>query len=74
MLSVTLYLTDSVWICVIVHALFDFGGAIVPTLGSGVFQDDFFWVSTVVVGVAVGAYIIQSLFALQKKFRSKKVE
>ena len=72
MLSVTILMTKSVWLCVAIHALFDFGGAIVSTLGSGNFQDDFFWASTIAVGLAVGAYIIMKLVDLQKKSNEQK--
>ena len=72
MLSVTILMTESVWLCVAIHALFDFGGAIVTTLGKGAFQDDFFWAATIAVGIGVGAYIVLNLVRLQIKENKQK--
>lgn len=61
MLAVMMLKTANVWLCVIVHALFDVGGMIVSNLGSGPFQDTTFWVLTAVVGVLCAVHIIVSL-------------
>ena len=67
MFSVTMLMTKDVWICVIIHALFDFGGALVPTLGSGIAQDSVFWILTVTVGIACGVYIFIQAVIMQRK-------
>lgn len=61
MLAVMLLKTKNVWLCVIIHALFDIGGTIVTDLGSGPFQDTVFWILTAVAGTLCAAHIILSL-------------
>ena len=59
--------TGDIWLCMIVHAVFDFGGAIVDKLGSGYIHDTVFWILTVGVGVICGVYVFIGLLRLQKK-------
>ena len=61
MFAVTLDKTKNIWLCVIVHALFDVGGTIVTDLGSGHFQDLTFWILTAIAGVVCAVHIILSL-------------
>lgn len=61
MLSVVLIKTENIWLCVILHALFNFGGTIVPDLGSGRFQDMWFWIFTAVAAVICAAHIVITL-------------
>lgn len=72
MFSVLMFLTEDIWLCVFFHALFDFGGGIITSLGEGKFQDTTFWILTVSVGILCGAYIIYNLIKLQFKDRSLK--
>lgn len=58
MLSAVLIRTGNLWICVLLHALFDFGGYIVTTLGSGPFQDACFWGLTAVCGVICTIHVL----------------
>ena len=66
MLSAVVMRTENIWICVLLHALFDFGGLIVPTLGHGQFQDVWFWLLTAVCGVLCAAHIILYIVRRQK--------
>lgn len=50
MLSAVLMRTGNLWSCILLHASFDFGGLLIDTLGSGVFQDTCFWILTIVCG------------------------
>lgn len=59
--------TGNVWMCVIVHFLFDIGGVIVTDLGWGAFQDTTFWILTVTTGVLCAVHIIYTVFKLMKK-------
>ena len=59
--------TGSLYPCIIAHAVFDVGGRLIPTLGSGVFQDVVFWVLTIAVGVLCGVYVTVMLFKMQKE-------
>lgn len=61
MLAVVLLKTKNIWLCVIIHALFDIGGTIVTDLGSGLFQDMTFWILTALAGVICAVHIILSL-------------
>lgn len=66
MLSAVLIKTKNIWLCVLLHAVFDIGGLIVTDLGSGPFQDTCFWVLTAVCGVICLAYILYFLLKNQK--------
>ena len=70
MLAVMMLKTKNIWLCVIVHALFDFGGNIVTDLGRGSFQDVTFWILTAVAGLICTVHIILSL----KQIISEKEE
>ena len=64
MLAVMMLKTKNIWLCVVVHALFDFGGTIVTDLGSGRFQDVTFWILTAVAGLICAVHIILSLLKI----------
>ena len=66
MLTVLRLATNNIWLCVAVHALFDFGGNIVNTLGSGNVWDVPFWIATVVCGVICGIWAIVFLVKFDK--------
>ena len=61
MLAVMMLRTENIWLCVIVHALFDIGGMIVTDLGNGPFQDMTFWILTIVAGLLCAVHILLSL-------------
>lgn len=61
MLSCTLMRTGNIWICAALHALFNVGGLLVPTLGSGAFQDTCFWCLTAICGIICAAHVIYYL-------------
>lgn len=58
MCAVLLMASANIWLCVIVHALFNFLGALVPRCGSGVIWDTFTVVLTVVVSIAVAIWYV----------------
>lgn len=64
MLAVMLFRTKNIWLCIIVHALFDFGASIVSELGEGNFQDKVFWILTAIFGVICAVHIIFTLMKL----------
>ena len=68
MLAVILIYTKNIWLCIIVHFVFDIGGAIIKDLGSGGYkaQDLTFWILTAVAGVICAAHIIVTLIRLMK--------
>lgn len=72
MLSAVFLKVGNIFPCVVLHALFDFGGYIVPTLGSGLFQDGVFWGLTIGVGVLCGVHVL--LYLLKRDRKSEAIE
>ena len=70
MLTVTMLKLNNLWLCFVVHAIFDFGGLIVIYLGSGDAWDRTFWILTIVSGVLCAGHIIYSLIKLEKSYVS----
>lgn len=58
MLAVTLDKTKNVWICVVFHTLFNFGGNLVETLGQGTPWDAGFWIATALCGTLCCAHVV----------------
>lgn len=67
MLAVLLVQTENLWLCVILHALFDFGGLIVADLGAGSPHDTVFWILTIVFGVICAVHVVVTLVKRCKK-------
>lgn len=57
MCSVVLIKTANLWMCVILHGVFNFGGAVVQYCGYGEIWDAFTVVLTAVIAVAVTVYL-----------------
>ena len=57
MCSIVLLRTGNVWLCVLLHAVYDFGGYLVPTLGDGVVWDAATVTLTAVLGLGVAAWL-----------------
>jgi len=68
MLSAVIMKTGNIWLCVVIHAAFDFGGNIITELGTGAFQDLWFWIFTAVAGVIC---FIHVLYYLLKEDRQR---
>lgn len=66
MLSAVLIKTDNLWLCVLLHAGFDFGGSIITELGTGIFQDLWFWIFTAFAGVLCLAHVLGFLIKQDK--------
>ncbi len=69
MFAIITYMTGNVWLAALFHALFDFGGLIVAELGTGEFQDVYFWVFTAVSALICAVY---GVLFLIKKFPNPK--
>ena len=64
----TLYIaTSNIWWCVLVHAVFDFGGKLVATLGSGDVWDVPFWIATAVCGILCAVWVVFTLVFCGKR-------
>ncbi len=64
MCSVIFLKTSNIWYCVILHAVYNFAGGVVPNCGVGVIWDTPTVILTTVVAVAVAAYVIFLLFKI----------
>ena len=67
MLAVTVLKTKNVWLCVIIHAIFDFGGLLTGEIASGSPWDMTFWILTISCGILCAGHIIVSLINLERK-------
>ena len=64
MCSVILIKTSNIWYCVILHAVYNFAGGVVPSCGGGEIWDTPTIILTAVVAVLVAAYVIFLLFTI----------
>lgn len=68
MLAVTILKGGNVWLCVLIHALFDFGGLLIIQIGTGNPWDLVFWILTIVGGVLCAGHIMFSLLKLERNY------
>ena len=71
MLAVTLLKTKNIWLCVLIHFIFDFGGLLIIQIGSGNPWDLIFWILTIVGGVLCAGHILVTLLKLEKEYVSE---
>lgn len=72
MLTTVMLKTKNIWLCVIIHTIFNFGGLlIVSEMASGNNWDVWFWVLTIVSGLLCAGHIIYSLLKLDKDYVSR---
>ena len=64
MCSVVLMKTGCIWHCVLIHAVYNFCGGVVPTLGTGEIWNTPTIILTVIVSLAVAAYVVVSLLRI----------
>lgn len=67
MLGAVFFRTKNVWLCVLLHFVFDVGGLIVTDLGSGAFQDPVFWTLTAVFGVLCAVHVAVYLLRIKRQ-------
>lgn len=65
MCSVVLIKTANVWLCALLHAVFDFCGALVPNCGEGIIWEPVTVTATVIVAVAVTVYMVLVFFKIK---------
>ena len=70
MLIITMLKTKNIWLCVLIHALFDFGGLLIVHLGIGNPWDTVFWILTFVGGALCAGHMVYSLLKLEKGYVS----
>jgi len=57
MCAVVLLKTANIWLCVVIHGLYNFAGAVIPRMGEGVIWDSFTVILTAFVSLAVAVYM-----------------
>lgn len=67
MLAAVISKTGNLWICILLHCVFDIGGRIIADLGEGRGMDYVFWILTAVAGVICFIHIVYYLFGKNKK-------
>ena len=65
MCSVVLIKTANIWLCVILHAVFNFCGALVPECGEGIIWEPFTITITVIIAVATTVYMTLSFLKIK---------
>ena len=64
MCTVVLLKTRNVWLCVVLHAVYDFCGNLMPTLGTGTWWDTPTVIFTAVLAVATTVYLVWQFLLL----------
>lgn len=67
MCSVVLMKTANIWLCVLLHAVYNFGGGIIEQCGKGQRWDTFTVVITVIIAVATTAYMVIAFFRIEEQ-------
>ena len=71
MLSTVMLKGHNIWLCVLIHTIFNFGGLVIYNIGSGDPWDNVFWILTIVSGVLCAGHIIFTLIKLEKDYVSR---
>lgn len=66
MCSVVLMKTSNLWLCVLLHAVYNFCGALVPNLGKGTIWEPITVTVTVIIALATFAYMVIAFFKIRK--------
>ena len=71
MLTTLMLKLNNIWLCVLIHGIFNFGGMLLQEgIVSGNNWDVVFWVLTIVSGVLCAGHVIYSLIKLDKNYVS----
>ena len=62
MWAVVLLIIKSIWSCVAMHAIYNFGGMLISNHGAGLVWDPYTVAVTAIIGIAVGVYVLFYLF------------
>lgn len=71
MLTVCMLKVENLWLCVVIHGIFNIGGLIIYNLGHGEPHDLVFWILTIAVGVLCAGHVIYTLIKLDKDYASR---
>lgn len=64
MCSVVLLRTHNIWLCIVLHAIYNFCGRLIPRLGTGYTWDKPTIIITVIIALFTGSYMIYSLIRM----------
>ena len=69
MFAVMMLKTNNIWLCVIIHALFDFGGLlhVQELVDASPWDNRVFWILTIACGILCAGHIIVSLINMERK-------
>lgn len=67
MCSVVLMKTSNIWICVLLHAIYNFCGALVPDCGKGTIWEPVTVTVTVIIALLTTAYMVYAFFKIKKE-------
>jgi membrane protease YdiL (CAAX protease family) len=70
MCAIVLLYTRCIWICVALHAIYDFCGFLIPTLGTGIIWDSI----TVTITAVLGVFALVFMVLWLKKITPEQVE
>ena len=71
MLSMLMLKLNNIWLCVLIHAIFDFGGLLLQEgMVSGNTWEVVFWVLTIASGILCAGHVVYSLIKLDKNYVS----
>ena len=67
MCAVVLFKTGNLWLCVILHAVYDFSGNLMPTLGAGTWWDTPTVVFTVILAVFTTVFYVVAFLRMDPR-------
>lgn len=70
MLTVVMLKGKNLWLCILIHAIFDFGGLLIIQIGSGNPWNLAFWIMTIVSALLCAGHILMTLLKLEKAYVS----
>ena len=70
MLIIVMIKTKNIWLCVLIHALFDIGGLLTSYIAIGNPWDTIFWILTFIGGALCAGHVVYSLIKLEKDYVS----
>ena len=65
MCSVVLMKTANIWICILLHAIYNFGGSVIEDCGKGIIWDSVTVTVTAVIAVAATVYMVVLFFSIK---------
>jgi len=65
MWAAVLLKTHNLWLCILLHSIYDFCGMLLPTLGGGAWWDTPTIIITVILAILVTIYILRMIFKIK---------